>query len=254
MSGNIDDKASQKIEPIIPELPSAYIPQEKTVLTDFCVIMFVYYLPSKEGKTIDEGTSALLQLAHPSIDTSLFALTYNSQNDSKYGYHQSISNDGSYYLIPLEENQELDFFVLFGFDQGSAIQICSRDDFFYGSSEQIVTNSPYTFHYILCNIASLDDYSNFTITDTYLDITNLPIPDISDYPVTTIPVSKNTIVIANDTNQSYVYTDNGWQLFANNAENITDEETELFIRGLIYHENIEDDSSGSDDGSGGQEK
>ena len=77
-------------------------------------------------------------------------------------------------------------------------------------------------------------------------------PDLSAWEPEVTSVSQNTIINVEDDITSYIYTENGWEVFANNTPNITDDETQLFIRGLVYGEDVEphEDEGGT---SGGEE-
>jgi hypothetical protein len=145
----------------------------------------------------------------------------------------------NYFLIPLKRTALPSYHVLF-IDEESNNEVGHGS--FSSSTIKSIEGSWYILHYILINVT---DNEYFTTTKVYFSPDNLPMPDLSTWEPEAISVPQNTIINAEDNITSYIYTENGWEVFANNTPNITDDETQLFIRGLVYGEDVE---SHKDDG------
>ena len=219
--GNIDT-SNRELNP--------YTPQIKSVKQEFLVI-----LPYRETKTDTEIMRPITQ----NISSFIFndMNLDNSYTSVTYGYiHFNMNN---YFLIPLKRTALPSYYVLF-IDEESNNEVGHGS--FPSSTIKSIEGSWYILHYILINVT---DNEYFTTTEVQLSQDNLPMPYLSAWEPQVTPVPQNTIINAEDDITSYIYTENGWEVFANNTPNITDSETQLFIRGLVYGEDVE---SHEDDG------
>ena len=216
-----------------------YTPQAKPTKQEFLVI-----IPIRVAEDTAEIMRPTAQNIHATVAN--FIISDSIKNGVIYDY--IYFNINNYFLIPLKRSNMPAYNVLFVEEENNNSISGSNS----GSPFEPIEGAWYILHYI--PVEEIDN-EYFTPTGIYLSPDNLPMPDLSAWEPQVTLVPQNTVINVEDDITSYIYTENGWKVFANNTPNITNDETQLFIRGLVYGEDVEphEDEGGTviEEGEGG---